>query len=159
MPTISLTAQHLPADIASLLDQYTQAQQTAREAQRTFDTAPIQQRHQLKDATDQAHAAAATALEALSTATARSNQQIRDSAAGSFYSHIEAARVALAEAETQMRLAAAAAGLYATATARPGRRILDAGGEAAARSGGKQRAMLVVSEIRDVVGLLPDAID
>ncbi|WP_367324813.1 hypothetical protein [Streptomyces sp. HUAS ZL42] len=159
MPAITLRADHLPPSLANLLDAYTQASQAAVEARRALDTAPIQERHELTEPAEKAHTAAVEALGALEAATARSNQQLRDSASGAYFSHVEAARTALATAEQEMRSAAAAAGLYATATARPGRRVLNIEGDAAGRSKGKQRAMLCVSEIREVLGQLPDAVD
>ncbi|MGW1669012.1 hypothetical protein [Streptomyces sp. NPDC002324] len=159
MTTINLKPEHLPGDIATLLTGFLTAQRAAVEAQQTFDRTPIQLRGEPKEHLDQAKTAAAESLGALEAATARSNQQILDSAAGAFFAHVEAARTALATAETEMRNAAAAAALYATAQGRAGRRVMNIESESAGRSKGRQRAMLVVSEIRDVVSMLPEDVE
>lgn len=159
MPVISLKPEHLPANIAEhLADWHTKAGAAHAAAQHASRT-HITQRGDAQQEADQAATAAREALGALEHLTATSNRAILDSAAGNFQSHLEKARAALEEAAAQMRQAAAAASLYATAQARPGRRVLDINGAASERSQARIRCMLVISEIRDVVGLLPEDVD
>lgn len=153
---VTLRAEHLPTEVRGLFDAYATATETAHDAARAANTAQLADRPALKEVAGEASAAVQAAKDALGAATARANRQLLDHAAGCYLAHVEAARTALAEAEAQMRLAASAASLYATATARPGRPVLDIGSDAAARSMGKVRAMLIVSGVRELVGLMPE---
>lgn len=159
MTAITLTPGHLPADLADLLGQFTAAQEAAQEAHNRLIVAPLSARPPLQEEVEQAALAAREAHGSLASATARANRQIIDSSAGAFFAHVEAARTALATVEAEMRSAAAAAALYATATAHAGRPILDTDTEVARDNPGRQRAMYVVSEVRDLLGMMPDALD
>ncbi|MEU1447079.1 hypothetical protein [Streptomyces mirabilis] len=159
MAAVTLTPGHLPTDLADLLTQYTTAQETAQEAHNRLIVAPLSARPPLQEEAEQAALAARQAHGNLASATARANRQIIDSSAGAFFAHIEAARTALATAEAEMRSAAAAAALYATATTHAGRPILDTDTNVARDNPGRQRAMYIVSETRDLLGMLPDALD
>lgn len=155
---VTLVGEHLPTEVRALFDAYIEATRGANAAARAVAVAHIADRPPLKEAADQAAAAVAAAKEALAEGTRRSNRQLVDAAAGAFSAHVEDARAALAEAERQMRLAASAAAMYATAAARPGRPVLDITGDAASRSAGKQRAMASVSNIRDLLASLPEGV-
>jgi hypothetical protein len=153
---VTLVSEHLPTEIRGLYDTFTEASKTAQDAVRAVTVAPIPERAGLKETADQANAAAQQAKDALATATSRANRQLCDTAAGAYLAHVENARRLLAEAETEMRSAASAAALHATAAARPGRPVLNTETDAASRSEGKVRSMLIVSGVRELIGLLPE---
>lgn len=159
MTAVTLTPGHLPTDIAELLGQFTKAQGAAQQAHNRLTVAPITARGPLQEEAEQAALAAREAHGNLATATARANRQILDSAAGAFFAHVEAARTALATAEAEMRSAAAAAALYATATTHAGRPVLNTDTNVARDNPGRQKAMYIVSETRDLLGALPDTLD
>ncbi|MGW4139377.1 hypothetical protein ACWELV_21680 [Streptomyces mirabilis] len=159
MTAVTLTPGHLPADLAELLGQFTAAQAAAQEAHNRLTTAPLSARPPLQAEAEQAALAAREAHGTLAAATARANRQILDSSAGAFFAHVENARTALAQAEAEMRNAAHAAALHATAATHAGRPVLDTDTNVARDNPGRQRAMYIVSEVRDLLGALPDALD
>jgi hypothetical protein len=155
--TVILTGAHVPVEVREPLEVVLALNATANELRRRLDVAHPDTRPELQQQIDDTTAAAHAAYSALETATANHAPQMRQSAAGAFAAAIERARAHITEAETELRDAAEAVALYVSI--RNGQATINTDTERARRSKTREHCMRNVSDLRDVLGDLPDGID
>lgn len=158
---VDLNRDDLPADIAALLDDFTAVKDDANRLHGELSRTPMHDASygKLNEAYEAALVDLQAAHAALSDATRRSPRQIQDACAGSFGAHVERARALLVEAEAEMRAAAVAAGMFATAKGRAGQPILAPRENVVRQYGPRVRSMSAVSGIRNLVSRLPEDVD
>jgi hypothetical protein len=161
LPVVDLIAADMPAEVRDLLDAYNKARAVTGGLHGEVSRLPMHDGRYAE--TNQRYEASLADLQAahaaLAEGTRRSPRQIQDSTAGSFGAHVDRARALLVEAEGEMRSAAAAAAMFATAKRRAGQPILSPGENTIRTYGPRVRAMSVVSQLRDLQSQLPEDVD
>lgn len=152
---VHVTAEQLPEPLRPLLVSYREAQQAARDAHTALSRAGIRDKHALQGPADEAARDAGHAHTALLEATRENPTLMRDHSAAKFAACVERAREAMATAEAELRAAATHAAVFSSI--RDGKPTVNT--ERAEQAPGKQRAMLTVSLLRDVIAALPEDID
>jgi hypothetical protein len=161
LPPVDLNRDHLPSEIAALLEDFLKAKETAGGLHGELGRTPMYNEAygELSEQHGQALEALEAAHTALSEATRRQPRQLQDSAAGAFGSHVDRARTLLVEAEQEMRAAAAAASLFATARARAGQPVLALNEKAVRTYWPRVQSMAAVSAIRETASKLPEDVE
>ncbi|MPY34101.1 hypothetical protein FNH09_23485 [Streptomyces adustus] len=151
---VELAPEQLPEQLRPLLVSFQEAQRRGLDAHQAVTRAPIPERHKLTGTAEEAAREAAVAHTALLEATRQSPTPMRDHSAAAYASCVEKAREALATAEAELRAAAGHASVYASV--RPGKPLVNT--ERGVEAPGRQRAMLSVSLLREVVDSLPESL-
>ncbi|WP_328845462.1 hypothetical protein [Streptomyces sp. NBC_00258] len=157
MRPVTLTPDHLPAEVRPLLDEYATAARAEGELQKQLSVSRGEARAEVEAELELATTARTAAYTALETATRDYVPQMRQSSANAFFASVERARSLIAEAEAALRNAAQATALHASI--RDGKTNVNTDNERAARSKTRQDLMRNVSGLRDVLGDLPDGLD
>jgi hypothetical protein len=161
LPVVDLIAADMPAEVRDLLDAYNKARAVTGGLHGEVSRLPMHDGRYAE--TNQRYEASLADLQAahaaLSAGTRRAPRQIQDATAGSFGAHVDRARALLAEAEEEMKAAAAAASMFATVKARAGQPILAPAENVVRNYGPRVRAMSAVSALRDLQSRLPEDVD
>lgn len=152
---VEIKPEHLPEQLRPLLEQYTETQQAAREADRRLNATHISQRGPLQEEADKAGAAARDAHAALIEGTREHPAEIRQYSHARFAASVERAREHLQAAEAELRAAAGYSAVHGSI--RDGKPTVNA--ERGFEAAGKKRAMFSVGLVREAADSLPEDVD
>ncbi|MET9099596.1 hypothetical protein [Streptomyces antibioticus] len=155
---VELTPEQVPEQLRGLLVNYMEAQRRALDAKQAVQRVAIPERHKLAGRAEETAREAAAAHVALMEATREQPDAMRAFSAARFAASVGRAREFLQAAEAELRTAAGHARV--SASVRPGRPCVNTERiERAEQAPGLQRAMGVVSLLREVIDSLPEDID